>query len=74
MSGELKGYKVLSKQHTAKSIMYFVRRWGKKYVVKEYTDYRFREHRHGEAVSDALKRAEQRTEVYYKHLQKTAIP
>ncbi len=72
MSEDPRGYKILSKQHTAKSVLYFVRRWGRRYVIKEYTDYRFSARKPGEMLTDALKAAEKRTEVYFLHLQKTA--
>ncbi len=72
MSDDPRGYKILSKQHTAKSVLYFVRRWGRRYVVKEYTDYRFSVRKPGEKLTDALTAAEKRTEVYFSHLQKTA--
>ncbi len=72
MSEGPKGYRVLSKQCTAKSILYFVSRWGRRYAVKEYTDYRFSARTSAQTPSGVLKQAEERTKTYFAHLQKLA--
>lgn len=72
MSDGPRGYRVLSKRSTAKSVLYFVRRWGRRYVVKEYIDYRFPDHANGAQLPEALKQVQRRSETYFAHLQKTA--
>lgn len=62
----LNGYRVTGEQIAATSKLYFAQRRGRRYVIKEYINYRFQE---GEKRDSP---GQQRAEVFYAHLQKLA--
>lgn len=60
------GYQITDEQIAATSKLYFARRRGRHYVVKEYINYRFQDSEHRDSP------AQRRAEVFYAHLRKLA--
>lgn len=60
------GFQITDEQFAATSKLYFARRRGQRYVIKEYINYRFQE------GGDQDSPAQQRAEVFYGHLRKLA--
>jgi len=68
----LSGYSVFEERNANTCKLYFVQRKGKKYVIKEYINYRFPVREAGVELPPALLKVEKQAEEFFGHLKKVA--
>ena len=72
MQEELRGYKVFQEVLTNTSKLYYAQRLAQKYVLKEYTNYRFLSPENQEEAGPRLLEAERRAQAFLEHLQRVS--
>ena len=68
---KIRGYKITGEVAASSARLYFAKRWGKRYVLKEFRHYRFPVEE-SEACPPMLSHVEQRTQAFYDRLQHQA--
>lgn len=69
MREKLRGYKVFREILTNTSKLYYAQRFSRRYVIKEYTNYRFLSEENRKDASMSLLEVDRRAQAFLKHLQ-----